>query len=562
MARLLTVLGITDYQPVHYHLTAEPGRTHFTAYAPVATTALAGPVTDATVLLTSQARARHWEGFRTELAGLGIEPTSLDIPAGETEDEIWQIFGTVMDAVREREEVVLDLTHSFRHLPFVLFASLIYLTSLRSVTVRGIYYGAFEARAEGRAPIFDLTRVLTLAHWYHAVLSFAETGNPRGLVRLLREEQARLFELRGPDRALARLRGGLERLSWTLPSGLPLEAGLDARQAVSAIQGLLTGPPSPLVRSILDVLLERLSEVALAPEIAEKRAVKLDLSELDRQLRLARQYAERGQADRALLVLREWTINRCLLAAGVRDSSWLDYNTVRKPGELALNGLAERERVKGEAGARPRGELASLWASIAERRNPIAHAGFRPEEVRDSREAVGRLLDDCEALAGRQEVWQTAGAGGLGRVLLTPLGLSPGVLFTALRRLQPDQAIVVTSEEAASLVSEAQARAAWNGSLKAYRVRDAHGCFEEAHRLLEHARAMLLEAREVLANVTGGTTAMQYLVERVARDAGRLGIPTRRYALVDRRSMEEQLREPYVEGEVIELDKEEPRGDG
>jgi hypothetical protein len=46
---------------------------------------------------------------------------------------------------------------------------------------------------------------------------------------------------------------------------------------------------------------------------------------------------------------------------------------------------------------------------------------------------------------------------------------------------------------------------------------------------------------------------MQYLAERVAGEAIRLGVPCQRIALIDRREPEEQRREPYVAGDVIPL---------
>jgi CRISPR-associated DxTHG motif protein len=176
VARLLTVLGLGKYEPVSYYVVADPARPYETAYAPVATAALAGPVADAAVLVTAEARAMHWEGCRDAFAGLGVPARAIDIPAGTTEDETWQVFTAILDAVDGEEEVVLDVTFSFRHLPFVLFASLTYLTALRRVKVRGIYYGAKEAGKGGRAPIVDLAPLLTLADWYHAVRTFADTG--------------------------------------------------------------------------------------------------------------------------------------------------------------------------------------------------------------------------------------------------------------------------------------------------------------------------------------------------------------------------------------------------
>jgi hypothetical protein len=64
-----------------------------------------------------------------------------------------------------------------------------------------------------------------------------------------------------------------------------------------------------------------------------------------------------------------------------------------------------------------------------------------------------------------------------------------------------------------------------------------------------------MAARCVVVNVTGGTTALQYLAERIGRDAERLGVPVRRIALVDRRPYEQQQAEPFACGDLMALEE-------
>jgi len=218
--------------------------------------------------------------------------------------------------------------------------------------------------------------------------------------------------------------------------------------------------------------------------------------------------------------------------------------------EQRLNGAVERRAARrgGDDGA-----LGSLWAEIRERRNSLAHAGFRPQVVPEPSAAVAGLIDRCERLADDDANWRPAPLGRAGRVLVAPLGLSPGALFTAVRGLWPDRLLVLTSPQARPLLREACERAGWTGEATEHCVADAHNCFSELENVLAWSRATILDAREAAICVTGGTTAMQYLAERVAGDAERFGIPVRRYAAVDRRTLEEQRREPYVPGELLEL---------
>jgi len=66
----------------------------------------------------------------------------------------------------------------------------------------------------------------------------------------------------------------------------------------------------------------------------------------------------------------------------------------------------------------------------------------------------------------------------------------------------------------------------------------------------------IIQADEVVVNITGGTTAMQHIVQQIAALAAELGRSVRRVALVDRRLPQEQREEPYVPGELIRLDRE------
>jgi len=85
---------------------------------------------------------------------------------------------------------------------------------------------------------------------------------------------------------------------------------------------------------------------------------------------------------------------------------------------------------------------------------------------------------------------------------------------------------------------------------------DPHQGFLELERHLDDSLLRWLAAAgEVVANLTGGTTAMQYVVERLAERARRLGVPVRRVALIDRRPPEQQRADPYVLAELIELDQ-------
>jgi hypothetical protein len=547
---LVTLLGAGPLDRVRWRR-EDGSREHETCYAPVATAALVGGFSEAVILLTDEARARHWEACRDELACLGIASRAVGIPRGASEDEIWEIVRRVAEALPAADEVTADVTHAFRHLPFVVFGGLAYLAALGNVAVRGVYYGAYEARRQGVAPLLDLGPLIALGEWAHAARNLRETGNPRWLEQLLHREAATLVRGGGPVPAINTLKGQVAELGRVLSAGLPLETGLAARRALDAVSALRAEPRVRAVtRPVLDLLERTLEEVAIHGQPTGKAGIALDRPELERELRLADRYLQWGHTHTALLLLREWIINRCLLAAGL-GPDWLDYDRARRPTEHALAGLSERQRHGTGRDAAP--AVAALWKQISDLRNTYAHCGFRRDEVPHVWARTHGAIALCRAAVDDAD-WRTAPPGRRGRVLVTPFGLSPGVLFTALRRLGPDLALVIASEESVPLLEEACQRAGWDPArVEVLRVADAHACFGDAARLAGGARPTLLEASAVLVNVAGGTTAMQYLAERLAGEALRLGIPTQRYACVDRRPRGEQEREPYVLGECLPL---------
>jgi hypothetical protein len=166
-----------------------------------------------------------------------------------------------------------------------------------------------------------------------------------------------------------------------------------------------------------------------------------------------------------------------------------------------------------------------------------------------SRDKLKNLIDVCTRLL---EVPAMLPLLGDGRVLVSALGLSPGVLFSALKLVSPDRLLVVTSHQAASSLEEVMRIAGFPSSQhRSLVVEDPHNCFDD-DRLKEHD-GDLVQSSEVVVNMTGGTTALQWLVARVAERAAALAVPVRRVALIDRRPPEVQRAQPYVLGELKEL---------
>lgn len=548
---LVASIGIGSYAVVTYQ---HQDRGWQTAFAPVALARILNlKGARATIIVTEKARdSQPCAEMLRELAEAGLHARVESIPDGRIEQEVLAIFDKITAVVAEGAEIVLDVTFALRHLPFVYVAALTYLVGLRNVKIKGIYYGAFELRdvEKATAPIVEITPLFGLIQWYHALQTARDTGVLTNLAAQLRGDVGRLFQRQAGDIALSHAGNAAEDLAEALAAGLPIEAGFRAANLLKAIATL--APESggaPAARLALDSLRAQLESQAIPNHPAQKRDLPLTADELARQIALAEWYAHRGDYPKAVCILREWIVNLLLLNQGA--GGWLNHAAHRKPVEDCLNAFSERARQ--ELATEAEGRLASVWDAVAALRNKLMHAGMIEAEVSVSLADVLNKVAGCRGL--REVAAMAARPRPPRRVLLTSLGLSPGVVFSAVSRVAPDELLVVTSAQARERLEEALSRAG-KTELKprVIELEDPHQGFLEIARHLGGLRRSLVEAGEVVANLTGGTTAMQYAVERLAEEARRLGVPVRRIALIDRRPPEAQRADPYVLGDLVELD--------
>ena len=127
-------------------------------------------------MVTPGARAETWDPFCEGIRNaLDLEPVPIAIPIGSTNGEIRQILEKVAAKVPKGADLTLDVTQGFRHFPFIFYTLVLYLTSLRDVTIRGAYYGMVDI-PENPKPIVDLRPLLALPEWFHVVRMFRDQG--------------------------------------------------------------------------------------------------------------------------------------------------------------------------------------------------------------------------------------------------------------------------------------------------------------------------------------------------------------------------------------------------
>jgi hypothetical protein len=138
-------------------------------------------------------------------------------------------------------------------------------------------------------------------------------------------------------------------------------------------------------------------------------------------------------------------------------------------------------------------------------------------------------------------------------ILITPLGLTYGVLYSGIVLTRPDHVIVLTSKQAAQNVEVAVNAARHihpDFTVEVHIVTDPFAGFAEGRQLAARLAQRLRSNRghQYTVSLTGGTTVLQDAAKCLA-DL----LDAREIALVDRRSVEEQKANPFVLGELVEI---------
>ncbi len=374
------------------------------------------------LFVTEEAKAKNLPDVTDALGSQKV--TIIDIPVGKSEAEIWQIFSLVTGAVHPDDEIVFDITHGFRSLPFIALLSIAYLREICPFTLAGVVYGAFDAPEKNpadsehtitRAPVFDLSGFVTIFDWMAGVRSFLHHADARLLkeqVERISDEEFSKTKTRSGTRPLKKLLGPLSTYAEAVRLSRPIEAMNKAREIHEKLPKV-TGAIENYT-PVLTPLLSKISEI-------ERFAVSQDATiltqeALEKQRALIGDQVEKGLYQQAVTLAREWMVTVFLYAAGSEDL-WLSDN-VRKHAEHALNDAKQRiiseRNNQDRTGRGPQeedgrliewfysqncwDEVAKIWAGIPELRNQLAHCGMseNPRTVKSLENSIKNLITSLD----------------------------------------------------------------------------------------------------------------------------------------------------------------------
>lgn len=235
------------------------------------------------ILLTKGALKTNWvndghidrdthetsEGLKQRLNNaclpMPIEPVT-DLPDGNSEQKIWDIFTRVYDLLQDGDELHFDLTHGYRYLPMLILVLGNYAKFLKKVTIKHISYGNYEGRNRetNEAPIVDLLPLSALQDWTNATSNYTTCGNAEGIARLTTDAILPILKAtKGQDESAKKLRTMSSRLNSVVDSlnvcrGMNIVSGEQASQLVTAIDDIdnvAIKPLSPIMNVIKQSIL-------------------------------------------------------------------------------------------------------------------------------------------------------------------------------------------------------------------------------------------------------------------------------------------------------------------
>jgi len=470
----------------------------------------------------------------------GLNYDTIDVPDDvESSEATLQLVKSMINVLENGDEVVLDVTHCFRDIPLTALVAALYIKEALNVSVQ-ILYGKLKStktpdgKEINNTETKDITYVTQLTEWLYAARLFREYGYSKELGELTYQRNREIRKQnRGQPKRLNTMKGYLSYLTNSLRLGSINLLRTSVRAFLFAFEEEDTlineiHEYVPELDTLLPAILERYDKLDTGME-----EVSLNSAELKAERELLKFYMETNDINMALHLAREYLINIALYKENLSDFVFDKDKREEVSRTINENGV------------------------IKEARNHIAHFGFNDSnnltDVNTIEQHLRRLIDTDidelynEMMKNKQDLEASSYA------VVSSLGLTEGALYTILNHYNPNLLIVVTSKEGAKILPSILEKTQFKGECHVVNVEDPYTGKEEIARVSKEVTGYLENTRKVVINLTGGTTLLNYMLLKVG-DEARHGKTIKTVLAVDKRSYEEQKVNPYVVGEVVELD--------
>ncbi|ACM22877.1 MULTISPECIES: CRISPR-associated DxTHG motif protein [Thermotoga] len=482
--------------------------------------------------LTEESRqSETWLECRNYLENKNVSYKFFSIPERVSSEVVMNsLVRTLVENLKEDENIILDITHSFRSFPLMAGVVALYLKEAKRIDVR-VIYGKFDPETN-TTECEDLTPLTRATEWIYAVRLFREYGYAKELAHLIRKRNEEIHRKNSSKkpRILNSLSSSLQNISFSLRIGSIKAIRKNLSNFFEFFDGKRNQIRSevkefvPEIAALLDVL-----EKSYRVFHIERGGLKLNEEELESERKLLNFYLQTGDLGMALRLAREYLINAYLMMSG-EETNFLERD-VRESVNLSKLG----------------------YDIILQARNHVARFGFNKVDLpslNKIEKAIKSLVSSHpeRILISSEKSYQSRKA-----ALLTPLGTTKGALYTVLKHFSPDLLLIVTSKQGKEILPEILEKVKYKNDYKVILLEDPFTGVNEINRVISEAREYLADSDEIIVNLTGGTTLLTYLVECIKNHL-RYGRKIKTVLAVDRRSYEEQIKNPFVVGEILELE--------
>lgn len=404
MKKIITFLGKGDYQETTYSYIKENGEKvkKTTKFIQEIIYDIVGQDSIFYVALTKGAKETNWidrstndgviyKGLKSIFDSKGIDYKELSLYDGKNEQEMWLNFEAIFDVLEENDEVYVDVTHSFRSIPIIMMSVLNYAKFIKNISIKAIYYGAFDAKVDGIAPIFDLSLFSTITDWTVAAEKFINAGDSSQLSNIISQTiRPVLKETKGKDENASisnQINKNLEAFSntlYTVRGKYISEYGTSLKNSLERIKSIDIIQLKPFEK-ILNKIYEKVYFYSNDVVRDIHNTVKLC-----KDLKLIQQ---------AYTFMQENIINYICIVGGIdifdskgrelAETVLLSCHELKKDKiKLSEKHFPIRDRIKDYVNH----DLADLYNQISDYRNDINHAGYRQDSKKA--EAFSKKLDE------------------------------------------------------------------------------------------------------------------------------------------------------------------------
>lgn len=340
------------------------------------------------VLTTPEARKQNFPDLQKHIHAIETVPVQpVDIPSGKTEEELWMIFDAIAQQIEQDDEIIFDITNGFRSLPVLAFLAASYIRVVRKAQVARMVYGAFDAKEDGKTPVFDLTPFVKLLDWTIATDAFLKYGRADELRELV-AEAARTSSQLGSTDTLGQVAEKLQTLTAALQTSRPtevMETAHGLKEEIDRNRSKEAASARPF-HLLFDKISEEYGLFDLNQPLSQVRKREI----IEKQLEMIQWYINKRLFVQAITLVREWLVSLVILEEGDQFST----KSHRMHAERVL---------RGGKGSKPKhiaaenlSAIQAVWQQTTGVRNDIAHTGM----LSDARHAA-EVQDEIENVCGQ-----------------------------------------------------------------------------------------------------------------------------------------------------------------